>query len=423
MASNALFASSDLGGGVRLHLRRTKAFKTVAARLVFHTDLDEGTAARALVPRVLGRGTRRLPSLRELQIELDRLYGASLSGDTRKMGDRHLIQIRSDWITDRLAEGPLMRDMAGLWAEYLHEPAVNGDGRLRAEVVAHERKMMADEAAAIVDDKARYARHRLVEEMCRGEAFARPSIGRLEEIRAVEVDRVHDAYVRLLSRAPVDLFLVGDIGRAAAERFARGLRLNGGRRPARLRATRRKRPGRVRTVRETEQLAQAKLVMGFRTRLRYGGPLGTALSMMNALFGGTPVGKLFKIVREQESLCYSIGSMLERTKGLLLVHAGIDIGNYRKTRRLIVRQLEALQRGEVSEQAFAQARGILLSGFNSLRDSPSALIDMALESVVNGREADLDTLLEELAAVRVRDVARAARSVELDTVFVLGDAA
>ena len=48
--------------------------------------------------------------------------------------------------------------------------------------------MQADEAEAVFDDKGRYARHRLIEEMCKGEAFARPSHGRVAEIRALSVD-------------------------------------------------------------------------------------------------------------------------------------------------------------------------------------------------------------------------------------------
>ncbi|MHC4338913.1 MAG: EF-P 5-aminopentanol modification-associated protein YfmF [Planctomycetota bacterium] len=417
-----LFRTGDLGGGFSLHLRRTKAFKTITARLLFHANLDESTAARALVPRVLARGSRNFPSLRELQIELDRLFGANLSGETRKVGERLLVQFRSDWIVDRLAGEPLLEEMAALWAEHLHDPAVNGDGRggLREEMILQERKMLADEAESIIDEKSRYARHRLLEVMCRGERFARSSIGRVEEIRALTPADVRRAYRGLLARAPIDLFLVGDLTWRDAVRFARRLGFDHrGRKPARLKTTVRRRPKRVRTVRERTEVGQAKLHMGFRTRLRLDSELYPALFIMNALFGGSAVGKLFKTVREQASLCYSIGSAIERTKGLLLVHAGIDEENYLRARKLILRQLKDLCEGRVPTEVLEQARGILLSGLNSLRDSPSGLIDFATECAVNHVPADLSGLRSALSEVTVRDVARAARTVELDTVFLL----
>ncbi len=377
------------------------------------------SASRALVPRMLGRGTRRLPSLRSLQIELDRLFGASLVGDARKMGDRQLVSVHSDWVMDRLAGLPLLDEMGKLISEFVHEPA----GLDCQDVFEHERKMMADEVDSVVDNKSRYARHRLIQEMCRGEAYARPAIGRAEEIRGLSLDDVRAGHARLRERAQVDIFLVGSVTMRDARRYAKALGLGRSGRPERLPRTRRKRPARARTVREHEDIAQAKLAMGFRTRVRPDSALLPALLLMNSLFGGSAVGKLFKIVRERESLCYSIGSLVERTKGLLLVHAGIDIADYRKARSLILKQLDELRRARIGDDTFAQARGMMLSGLRSLRDSPSGLIDFALERIVNGLDPDLDGLIEGIAAATIKDVARAARTVELDTVYLLGNGA
>jgi len=419
--NGSLFRSEALGPGLRLHLRRTKAFKTVTARVAFQAELDRRTAARALVPRVLGRGTKRLPTLREMQLELDRLFGASLSGDAGKIGERQVIQLRADWIHDRLAGAPLLAEMGALLADFLHDPACDADGGLRADVIEHERKMMADEAAAVFDDKGRYARHRLLQEMCSDEAYARPSSGREEEIRALRADDVRSAYTDLLARGRADLFLVGDITWSQALRFARKLGLHRGRRPARLKATERRDAGRVRTVREQQGVGQAKLALGFRTSVRPAGRLYPALVIMNALFGGTAVGKLFKTVREKASLCYAIHSSVERTKGLVLVHAGIDAAHYAQARRLILKQLADLKAGRVTGDEVALARGILLSGLRSLHDSPGRVIDFALERTVNRLAADLDGLLRRLATVTARQIAQAARTVELDTVYLLRD--
>jgi predicted Zn-dependent peptidase len=419
LAPRPLFRTQDLGGGFRLHLRRTRAFKTVTARLALHADLDEGTPARALVARVLGRGTARFPSLRDLHVELDRLYGATLGGDSRKVGERQVVEFRADWIEDRLAGAPLLAEMGRLLAEYLHEPARDRDGGLRGEIVLQERKMMADEAAAVFDDKGRYARQRLLDRMCAGEAYARPAIGREQEIRALGVEDVRAAHRDLLARSPADLFLVGDLPWSQALRFARGLRLDRRRGGLRLRRTTRRRPGRVRTFVEKQPVGQARLEMGFRTRLLPGSPAYPGLVLMNALFGGTPIGKLFKVVREKASLCYSIGSTVERTKGLVLVNAGIDPAHYGKARRLILRQLDELRRGDVAPEAVAQARGILVSALRSQQDSPGALIDFALDRAVNGEPADLDGIIRALSGARMPDVARAARAIELDTVYLL----
>ena len=100
--------------------------------------------------------------------------------------------------------------------------------------------------------------------------------------------------------------------------------------------------------------------------------------------------------------------MTERAKGLVLVAAGIDAANYTKARRLTLAQLAALQAGEVEDAELAMAKGTLLSSLLSLRDAPHGVIDFALDRTIHGIPADLDSLLAQLAAVTVKDVARAA---------------
>ena len=48
-----------------------------------------------------------------------------------------------------------------------------------------------------------------------------------------------------------------------------------------------------------------------------------ALVLCNAIFGGTPLSKLFLNVREKLSLCYYASSMLEKLKGPGVLFAGV----------------------------------------------------------------------------------------------------
>ena len=409
-----LFRTETLGPGLRLHHRRTRAFKTVSARLAFVTELDDRTASRALIPRLLSRGTRRFPTLEAIQIELDRLYGATLGGEARKIGERQVIQFRSDWVHDRIAGAPLLEEMGELLAELLHEPA-----DWSAPIFERERQILLDEARAVFDDKARYARRRLVEEMCRREPYARASIGRESEIAAVTSESVREAFDDLVQRAPAELFLVGDLTWRDALRFAKRLRLHQRQKLRRLSRPRRVEVGRVRTVREVEELNQAKLQLGFRTPIRMGTKRYASLVLANALFGGTPVGRLFKEVREKASLCYAISSSVERSKGLVFVQAGIDPAAYSKARRMILKQLQALQDGDIHADSLEQARAMLVSGLRSMHDSPAAVMEFALERSLNGIEPDVERLRDELLAVHARSIAAAARTIELDTVYLL----
>jgi hypothetical protein len=65
-----------LHNGINVFVFPTAKFKTTTVRLYLHHPLAAETVTRtALYPNVLRRGTRRLPSTRELARELESLYG------------------------------------------------------------------------------------------------------------------------------------------------------------------------------------------------------------------------------------------------------------------------------------------------------------------------------------------------------------
>ncbi|MFQ9472743.1 MAG: insulinase family protein [Oscillospiraceae bacterium] len=85
---------------------------------------------------------------------------------------------------------------------------------------------------------------------------------------------------------------------------------------------------------------RGKLALGFRTGgLTCWEEEYPALVMCNAIFGGTPLSKLFLNVREKLSLCYYASSMLEKMKGLVLVSSGIEFDKYQQARDEILAQL------------------------------------------------------------------------------------
>ena len=72
-------------------------------------------------------------------------------------------------------------------------------------------------------------------------------------------------------------------------------------------------------VKESQEIKQGKLVIGYLTGTRFGDEDYYALQLYNGLFGGFSHSKLFINVREKASLAYYAGSGLESHKGLLIV--------------------------------------------------------------------------------------------------------
>ncbi len=164
---------------------------------------------------------------------------------------------------------------------------------------------------------------------------------------------------------------------------------------------------------ERMDVTQGKLALGFRT----GGITCweedyPALVMCNAVFGATPLSKLFLNVREKRSLCYYASSNLEKMKGLLLVSSGIEFGQYQQARDEILAQLEAVRRGEIEDWELEGARRTLIGGHRSTLDDQSRLEEFWLGQTAAGLDTGIEELVEGLKAVTREQVAAAAQKLE-----------
>jgi predicted Zn-dependent peptidase len=74
---------------------------------------------------------------------------------------------------------------------------------------------------------------------------------------------------------------------------------------------------------------------------------------------------LFRNVREKMSLCYYCSSRFERVKGVLTVDSGVDVANVERAKEEILRQLDAIARGEFSDEDLEASRRYVI---NQLRD-------------------------------------------------------
>ena len=165
--------------GVWLQYVQTDRFKTGCFSFNLLRPLARSDAApNALLPTVLLRGCSGYPDMQAISRRLDTLYGASTGTLVRKKGEVQSVGLYADFLEDRYAGGaPLFSDMLDLVGRLLFEPVTVNGGFAKA-FVDSERQNLEDTIAARINEKRSYAIHRLLQHMCRGEAYAVPRLVR-----------------------------------------------------------------------------------------------------------------------------------------------------------------------------------------------------------------------------------------------------
>ncbi|MEA5042726.1 MAG: pitrilysin family protein [Oscillibacter ruminantium] len=410
---------TKLAEGVYLTRLPARKFKTSLLSAQFMTPIAaETAAAQALLPAVLRRGTMCYPDMGALSTRLDELYGAEIDYTVRKKGECQCVGFVASFIDDAFTPGgeKLLEPVAELLGQVIGNP-VTKDGRFLPEYVDSERTNLVDAIRSILNDKRDYADLRLLQEMCAGEPYGVSRFGDEKSAQALTGEQVYEAYTRLLSSAPLELFYCGS---ASAERVEAALMAALSNLPRKaVQAipqsqchTARKE---VKRVTDLMDVTQGKLGMGFTC----GSDDFSALMMGNTLFGGSSNAKLFMNVREKLSLCYYASSLFHRQKGIITVSSGIEFQNFQKAYDEIQHQLKAVQDGKLEDWELEGARSTLCNAYATIGDSQSKLENFWLGQTATGRDDTPEALAEGVRTVSPERIYEAMKTVSLDTVYFL----
>lgn len=410
---------TKLAEGVYLTRLPARKFKTSLLSAQFMTPIAaETAAAQALLPAVLRRGTMCYPDMGALSTRLDELYGAEIDYTVRKKGECQCVGFVASFIDDAFTPGgeKLLEPVAELLGQVIGNP-VTKDSRFLPEYVDSERTNLVDAIRSILNDKRDYADLRLLQEMCAGEPYGVSRFGDEKSAQALTGEQVYEAYTRLLSSAPLELFYCGS---ASAERVEAALMAALSNLPRKaVQAipqsqchTARKE---VKRVTDLMDVTQGKLGMGFTC----GSDDFSALMMGNTLFGGSSNAKLFMNVREKLSLCYYASSLFHRQKGIITVSSGIEFQNFQKAYDEIQHQLKAVQDGKLEDWELEGARSTLCNAYATIGDSQSKLENFWLGQTATGRDDTPEALAEGVRTVSPERIYEAMKTVSLDTVYFL----
>lgn len=412
------FSRETLGDGIDFIGIADERFKTnfIAVQLITELSADYA-AENAAAFTFLSRSSKKYPTITELNKKLTSLYGANLSGDVTKLGDSQGMSLTASCIADRytLDGEKVTAETAELLIECLLEPNVSGTG---FEPKSFElcKQELIDDIDAEINEKRAYAVIRAGKKVFEGEPAAVTSHGDKEHAMAITAETSYNSYRSLLDSAQIKVFFVGsgddgtvkDMFKKAFANIKRSYSGKPSSEKSRLK-------DKVCECTETLDVLQSKMVIAYKTQ----NDNVPAMRLMNAIFGATPFSKLFVNVREKMSLCYYCSSGYDDRKGVLVVDSGVEHDNIEKASEAIRNQLDDVAKGNFADEEMNNSRFSLINGIKSVNDSPYALAGWYLKQEYMGTSYSPEDEIKRLNSVSRDDIIEAAKSLSLDTIFVL----
>ncbi|WP_163103303.1 EF-P 5-aminopentanol modification-associated protein YfmF [Peribacillus alkalitolerans] len=407
--------------GLKLHIVTTDKYKTNTLVWKMKAPLEKDTVTlRGLLPHVLQSNTKNYPTNTKLRTYLDDLYGASLYVDLAKKGEFHIMSFTIEIANEKFLsdQTSLLEKAFQILTEVLLQPNVTNNA-FDSTTVDKEKRTLKQRIQSLYDDKMKYSSVRLIEEMCKGEPYELEANGIKDDVDSITPQSLYQYYEQALKTDEIDLYIIGDVKEqevtALADRYIKLSERPGGEKAHHER----KQIKDVKEIKENQDVKQGKLNIGYRTNIYYGDDKYYPLQVFNGIFGGFSHSKLFINVREKASLAYYAASRLESHKGLLLVMSGIDNNNYDQAVSIIHEQMDAMKKGDFSEDELAQTKAVIKNQLLETIDVARGLVEVLYHNVIIGKDISLKDWMEKTDKVTHEEIVDVAQSIELDTIYFL----
>ncbi len=395
-------------------------FKTNVIAVYFKRPLcREEVTANSLIPYVLKSGTRSWQTETKISKHLQELYGTGLGVSVSKTGEMQILGFKLSFAAESFLGENILEDVISFLGEIILQPYLE-DGVFCKNYVNIEKEVLKESILAKINDKAYYAKERCIEIMCKNEPYGIAEEGYLEDLELLTEENLYVQYKKMISSSSVDILLEGQMDFEKAEQFIqKHISLPEGEKVEIKEENIFVEPSELKEESETMDIEQGKLVIGYRTGRNARMDDYYDLLLYSIVLGVGAQSKLFRIVREKNSLCYSIGASLERLKGLMFIQTGIESKNKNRVIELIGEQLVEMKKGNITEEELLLAKKMAINSYRSTKDSVSGLCDFYYAQGLYGKNLTIEQAIEKIEWITAEDLKKTADSIIVDTIFFL----
>ena len=421
MAEKKRFTREKIAPGVHFNTIFDDRFKTSRILIAMSSDIEEDKAAAITsLAGLLVHSTGKYPTFLELSRKLDSLYGMNISGSSGKHGENQMLYLSASGINDRysLDGESVYEEMAKLLCGVLFDPNVR-DGEFAPDDFNQEKRQLLDAIDAQFNDKRAYAKKRFLETMCSEEKYGVNLCGTKESVEALTSKMVYEQYRELVKTAKTEILCLcsndtENVKRIFTENFEKVERDVKENETLVVRCAED-----VTEKTDVEDVVQSKLMLGFRTDCAEPEEDVDAMKLMCTVLGGTAHSKLFNNVREKQSLCYYCVSGVDSTKGIMTVESGVEKENIEKTKAAILKEVEDMKNGVITEEEIESAKLSLANACITSTDLSSGTQSWYLTQILKGTCYTPEEQAQRYSAITKDEIVRAAKKLTLDTVYVL----
>ena len=410
--------------GIKVHSLKTNKFKTNLIAIFLTSELSRKTVtSNALISTVLRRGSKNMPTQEEISKELEELYGATFDCGIDKTGDNQVLKFYIESINDKFLpqkDENMLKTSIEKILDIVFNPLIK-DEAFDKEYVAQEKENIKHRIEGKIDNKARYALDRCIEEMYKDKPFGLYKFGYVEDLENINEKNLYQQYKDLINECKIDIFISGDIDDNIESIILENEKVKKlkEREPKYNKESEQEREKHG-EITEKMDVNQGKLVIGLDVNTQSEDEKYYTL-VYNNILGGSANSRIFQNVREKANLAYVASSNYFRYKNNIFINCGIEISNYQKAVDLIKIQLEDMKKGNFTDEEIENAKKSIVAIIRTIDDEQDTEITYYFGQELSNNKTSIEDYIKKIEGVKRENILDVANKIDINTIYFLRD--
>ncbi len=421
------YQENEIKQGIKLHLIKTEKFKTNLMAIFLTTELNrQNVTKNALISSLLRRGSKNMPEQEEISKQMEEMYGAGFDCGLDKIGDNQVLKFYIESVNDNYLpnqEENILKQSIEKLLEIAFNPYTQNGG-FKEEYLEQEKSNIKQRIEGKIDNKARYAQDRCVEEMYKNKPFGLYKFGYIEDLDKINAQELYEYYKNLIQNCKIDIFISGNIEektKKIIEENENIIKLQS--RIPKYNIPKLEEKDMLKAeniVTESKEVSQGKLVVGLDIlindeKLKYD------TLIYNSILGGSANSKMFQNVREKAHLAYVASSSYLRHKNNIFINCGIEIANYEKALELIKKQIEDMKNGNFTDEDIENSKKGIIATIKAIDDEQDTEIMYCFGQELAKAKVSLEEYIKQIERIEKQDIINIAKNIKINTIYFLKD--
>lgn len=407
--------------GYNLHIIKTDRFKTVQIRANFKRPINKDEITkRNFLNDLLINSTKNYPTIRDLEIETENLYNFGVSSNCYKSGNYSVMSLSCVFLNEKYTEKGMLNDSIKFFFEFIFNPNIENN-KFDKSSFEYTKECLKTYIESIKDNPGPYSIQRLRDEMDKDNPMSYHSSGYIDDLDKITYENLYEYYLDVLKNDVVDIFVIGNVLEDEIIKIFNKYVLFDRKQPKYkishmiTKCNDRKD---INEIKDESSFNQSKLCVGLNVSDMDDYERKYTLNALSFILGGSGDSKLFKKLREENSLCYYASCSPYPLAGDMLITSGIEGSNYEKAVSLIKECIEDIQNGGISKEDVEQEISVFINGCLEIYDSPASIINTYLAHEYLGNDL-IDEKIEKAKEMTAEKIIALSKKIKIDTIYLL----